>query len=529
MSTVTGIISGRQEGPDDLCWDIEHATVHDDTVEADGKFTVRLQSREELAGDDFDVLGGGYALGEPHMATVTIRDDGGEVAPDAPSRPDVAAVSPTMLHVTWRAPSGHDSPVTGYALQYREGRSGNWTGWPEPIAAGTPELRLEGLARGAEHEVRVRAENARGEGPWSEPGRGSTAPDPGVTVSIEARKGVWTKEGATLAFTVRAEPAPAAAFWVAVAVTETVDMIAGRAPSSVTIPAGRGSAVLEVRTEDDAADEGDSVVTATLQPSVDYVLGTARASYTVRDDERDTLRGKPLRPRAEAIPKPGFPQDLVDEPVLAFRVSWDPPSDVALAHLRGWRIEWARAGPCAETVPADAAWPGSSIIVEVEPTESVHHIAPGAVHFRVAALLTGAGRGAWSEPACADTADFDSGRAVASGPVVNGARIVSGPGDDGAWRAGEAVDAAVVFSEPVTVDTAGGTPTLAIVLGGCAVRRPGWAARARRRSPSATWWRRRTRARGARGWSRTGSRSTAGPSATARARTRYPTLRWRRW
>ena len=476
VSTVTGISSGGHEGhkgPDDLCWPITRATVDDGEVEAHGKFTVRLQSREELARDDFDVVGGGYALGEPHTATVTILDDdGGEVAPDAPSPPVVTAVSPTMLDVTWQAPSDHDSPVTGYALEYREGRSGNWTGWPEPIAAGTLELRLEGLARGAEHEVRVRAENARGEGPWSEPGRGSTAPDPGVTVSIEARKGVWTKEGATLAFTVRAEPAQTRALTVAVAVTETVDMIAGLVPTSVTIKAGQGSVKLKVRTENDAADEGDSVVTATLQPSVRYVLGTARASYTVRDDEPDTLRGQPLNPRAEAIPKPGFPQDLVDEPVLAFRVSWEPPSDVALAHQRGWWVEWARAGSCAEAAPAaDGAWPESSGLLEVERTEverteSVQHIAPGAVHFRVAALLTGAGRGAWSEPVCADTADYGSGRAGASGPAVTGARIVSGPGDDGAWRAGEAVDAAVVFSEPVTVDTAGGTPTLAIVLGG---------------------------------------------------------------
>ena len=52
------------------------------------------------------------------------------------------------------------------------------------------------------------------------------------------------------------------------------------------------------------------------------------------------------------------------------------------------------------------------------------------------------------------------------GPVVTEAHLASGPGPDGAWRAGDTVEAVVRFSEAVTVDTSGGTPALAIVLGG---------------------------------------------------------------
>ena len=56
-----------------------------------------------------------------------------------------------------------------------------------------------------------------------------------------------------------------------------------------------------------------------------------------------------------------------------------------------------------------------------------------------------------------------SARGGASEPVVTAARIASGAG--GAWSEGDAVEAVVRFSEAVTVDTTGGTPSLAIVLG----------------------------------------------------------------
>ena len=55
---------------------------------------------------------------------------------------------------------------------------------------------------------------------------------------------------------------------------------------------------------------------------------------------------------------------------------------------------------------------------------------------------------------------------TAQAPVVTGAHLASGPGPDGVWRAGDTVEAVVEFSEAVTVDTTGGAPALAIVLGG---------------------------------------------------------------
>ena len=53
------------------------------------------------------------------------------------------------------------------------------------------------------------------------------------------------RKGETLVFMVSAAPVPSAALRVRLAVTETVDALAGSAPSSVPIPAGRGSVELD--------------------------------------------------------------------------------------------------------------------------------------------------------------------------------------------------------------------------------------------------------------------------------------------
>ena len=55
-------------------------------------------------------------------------------------------------------------------------------------------------------------------------------------------------------------------------------------------------------------------------------------------------------------------------------------------------------------------------------------------------------------------------------PVVEGAPVVGEAGTDGAWTAGETVEVQLTFSEPVTVDTTGGTPSIDLRLGGTQTR-----------------------------------------------------------
>ena len=56
-------------------------------------------------------------------------------------------------------------------------------------------------------------------------------------------------------------------------------------------------------------------------------------------------------------------------------------------------------------------------------------------------------------------------------PSVEAAPALSDSGDDGEWGPGETVEVTLTFSEPVAVNTTGGTPTVGISLGGTAARR----------------------------------------------------------
>ena len=109
--------------------------------------------------------------------------------------------------------------------------------------------------------------------------------------------------------------------------------------------------------------------------------------------------GGPLNVRAEAVPRPH----------AELRLAWDPPADVVLAHIRGWWVDRANVESCEEPVPG--TWTaGGAYPVEGRDTR---HLISGAAYFRVASILVGAGKGAYSAPVCADTA-----RVVASAVSV---------------------------------------------------------------------------------------------------------------
>ena len=448
-SLVVSGINSHRAYDDGLSWVVSYDTVDDAVVEDDGSFTVTIQRPAPVRlsnGDDLDQYahGQGHTVGTPSSATVKIVDNDGGAPPDAPPLPTVTVVSPTMLDATWGSAPENGAPVKGYILEYRRDSSAQWTRWPEVIAPDARAVLLTGLAPGTEHEVRVLARSARGEGPWSAVVSTETAPDPEVTVSVSAETRIRRSEGATLVFTVRANPAQASALRVDLRVTETLEMLSGQPPTSVTVPAGQRSATFEVRTRNDMEDEGYSEVTAELRPSVRYLLGTAReAMYRVHDDEPDTVRGAVKNPRVEAVLDPAWSseeQALFEKPIRRLRFTWDPPTDVALAHVRGWGIHLQEVESCSASPPDDPdSWTGRNFQATADTVYSIR--ARGAMYFTVQALLLGG----------------------APEPVVTAARIASGA--DGAWSEGDAVEAAVRFSKAVTVDTTGGTPSLAIVLG----------------------------------------------------------------
>ncbi len=129
-------------------------------------------------------------------------------------------------------------------------------------------------------------------------------PPPTVTIAAQSAR---IAEGRDVIFTVTATSSRPIDTRVNVQVTETGDMIAGTAPTAITIPANQTSANLTVSTTDDNIDEPDSTITARIQMGSGYTVGaTASATTIVADDEIGAT--EPLRtPHITAVPLVDIP------------------------------------------------------------------------------------------------------------------------------------------------------------------------------------------------------------------------------
>ena len=107
------------------------------------------------------VIGGSTALADPSDL------------PPAPEAPSVAENGLDALTVSWAEPENSGSAITGYDLQYRKTTEEAWTNGPQDQTVTSAQIsNLEG-DRG--YHVRVRAQNAEGDGGWSDQGSGTTA------------------------------------------------------------------------------------------------------------------------------------------------------------------------------------------------------------------------------------------------------------------------------------------------------------------------------------------------------------------
>ena len=108
---------------------------------------------------------------------VTINVDDLDAVPCKPRAPKVrlAKGGETGLSVSWKAPrNASRSLITGYNLQYRTGPDADWLPVLQDVAGTSTIITMivdfdEELP--LPYEVQVRAQNAEGDGPWSEPGR----------------------------------------------------------------------------------------------------------------------------------------------------------------------------------------------------------------------------------------------------------------------------------------------------------------------------------------------------------------------
>ncbi len=131
--------------------------------------------------------------------------------PDAPS-PPVLTPGDRQIAMSWSEPSGNGSNVSGYGVQYRACTATSdddppecqtWASWRTRTHSGTGTTTdITSLANGTEYEVRVRARNTNGFGPWStadsetplgKPAKPST---PKLTAGDEVLMVTWTPPAA---------------------------------------------------------------------------------------------------------------------------------------------------------------------------------------------------------------------------------------------------------------------------------------------------------------------------------------------
>lgn len=113
----------------------------------------------------------------------SIRSATPKALPAAPGTPGLTP-GDRQIAVSWSAPADNGAAITGYGVQFRACTATSdddppecerWAGWRTRSHSGTGRTsEITSLSNGTEYEVRVRARNANGFGPWSI--AGSTTP-----------------------------------------------------------------------------------------------------------------------------------------------------------------------------------------------------------------------------------------------------------------------------------------------------------------------------------------------------------------
>ncbi len=107
------------------------------------------------------------------QATVTVTVTDVEEVPSAPAAPTVTP-GVESLAVTWTAPDNNGPAITGYNVEYRLSSSAPAGAYTDAGHSGTtPDITIPGLMASVEYQVRVRATNAEGDGPYSALGMGT--------------------------------------------------------------------------------------------------------------------------------------------------------------------------------------------------------------------------------------------------------------------------------------------------------------------------------------------------------------------
>ena len=136
------------------------------------------------------------------QATVTVTVTDVDEPPAAPAAPTVAPAAES-LNVSWTAPANSGPAITGYDVEYRLTSLAPSGAYTDAGHSGTTtSLTIPGLTASVAYQVRVRATNAEGDGPYSALGTGTPlaagAPTAAITTTVPGTLTEANLDGAML-------------------------------------------------------------------------------------------------------------------------------------------------------------------------------------------------------------------------------------------------------------------------------------------------------------------------------------------
>ena len=161
----SGTLRYSLEGADAGAFAID-GTTGQITTRGDADYDFETQPRYGLTAVASDPAGG-----TAHIAVSVVVTDVDE-PPGVPGTPEAASTASTSLTVRWTAPVNTGPPIQDYDLEYREFGGDFLDAEYDGTAT---SFRITGLTRANTYQVRVRATNPEGTGPWSARGSLRTA------------------------------------------------------------------------------------------------------------------------------------------------------------------------------------------------------------------------------------------------------------------------------------------------------------------------------------------------------------------
>ena len=347
--------------------------------------------------------------------------------------------------------------ATGYKVQWKSGSEGYNTG--DRQAAVTPgsitSHTIQGLANGAEYTVQVIAtRTGANDGPPSVE-MTSVSTTASVTVS-KTTLTVAEEDTDGDSYTVVLDTQPTASVTVTVGGHTGTDVIPYPATLMFTVVNWDTARTVTVTAGDDVDTANDTVTLTHSATSTDRNYnGNVIAKVTVTVNDNDTARvtvvtGVHLAsgPGPDGVWSAGDPVEAVVQ--FSEAVTVDTSGGAGAPTLA---IEFGAQR--REAVYASGT--GTAALV--------FHYVVGAADDGTRAARVVAGGLSLNGATIRNAEGVDAELGFVLAPAVTSVAVAPDPDGDGTWSPGEAVTVTVGFSEAVTVDTSGGTPSVA-VLGG---------------------------------------------------------------